>query len=387
MTLWRIEHTTGFAMYFPTFMDVAGLQGAVPPDLFLGLLLTANAVVLAALSYQLRREGLASFMSVSFLSYLIAHVVICAVFFSLGEKSSYNSYKSALFISFAVYIMLIRFLEERFDRLAAVKWRKTRLMETLRVFAAPSVFAVCMVLVVLASSKNWSVYLDFSDYGATTKSYETVKYFASSPYYGEADFIINIDDPFAQFSSIYYAPDGRTYNCDYGGHEGTWGEGSRMMKDSFSPGDIYIVSPRFEKSIATTNADSVFRNGYISIHELTEGSLIQYSYGGMSHAMMSVIMRGEEDFVSVLEDNSVYIDYLANEAVRADMSFSFCNFGETPSTSNVYFEEELLGTFVEEKYFISVNLPGLRFRPGVNRISFEFDGDASKLALTGVTFN
>ena len=38
------------------------------------------------------------------------------------------------------------------------------------------------------------------------------------------------------------------------------------MKDSFSAGDIYIASPKLEKSIATTNADAVFRNGDVSIH-------------------------------------------------------------------------------------------------------------------------
>jgi hypothetical protein len=45
-----------------------------------------------------------------------------------------------------------------------------------------------------------------------------------------------------------------------------------------------------------------------------------------------------------------------------------------------------MGEFAEEKYFIRVNLPGLRFKPGVNRISFEFSGDVSELALAGVRF-
>jgi hypothetical protein len=383
-TLWRIEFEAGYAMYFPTFMDIVGLQGAVSPDLFLILLIIANAVVLAALIYQLRREGLASFLSVSFLSYMVSHLVICAVFFSLGERSSYNAYKSALFVSFVIYITLIRFIEERFEMLAAGKWRGARLREKFRVFAAPAVFAVCLPLVILASSNNWSAYLDVADYRAMTKSYEAVGYFASSPRYTSADFIINIDDPFAQFSSVYYAPLGRTYTCDYGGYEDAW---ARMMKDSFSPGDIYIASSGFEKSIATTNADGVFRNEYISIHELDAGSLIQYDYGGMSHAVRRVAARGAKGFARRLEGGPVFLDYLANGAVSADMSFSFCNFGETPGAARVYFEGKLIGEFFEEKYFIRVNLPGLRFKPGINRISFEFDGDVSTWVLAGVKFD
>ncbi|MDR0654427.1 MAG: hypothetical protein LBG12_14130, partial [Synergistaceae bacterium] len=336
-TLLRVEYETGFPMYFPTFMDAAGLQGAVPPGLFLGLLITANAAMAAALIYQMKKEGFASFLSVSFLSYLASHLAICAVFFSLGEKSSYNSYKSALFISFIVYIMLIRFIEERFDGLAAVKWRNALRREKLRVFAAPAVFAVCLPLVMLASSRNWSSYLNLADDCAMTKSYEAVKYFASSPYYGETDFIVNIDDPFAQYSSVYYAPGGRTYSCAYAGRPS--GE-ARMMKDSFSAGDIYLASPNLEKSIATTNTDAVFRNGYVSIHELGAGSLIQHDYDGMSHEMTTVTTRGEEGVVRMLETNSVFLDYLASEATIADMSFSFCNFGEIPSATKVYFEGE-----------------------------------------------
>jgi hypothetical protein len=382
ITLWRIGYETGYAMYFPTFMDVAGLQGAVSPDLFLGLLMTANAAVAAVLICQLRKEGYASFLSVSFLSYMVSHLVICVIFFSLGERSSYNSYKSALFISFIVYIMLIRFIEERFDRLIAFKWRGAPLMENLRVFAVPAAFALCLPLVIFASFNNWRSYLEFAVYRAMTKSYEAVKHFASSPYYG--DFIINIDYPYAQFSSVYYAPTGRTYNCDYAGFKG---EHTRRMKDSFSSGDVYIVSPWFEKSIATTNADSVFRNGDISIHELDARSLIQYDYGGMSHEMTPVTTRGEDGFARMLEGNSVFLDYLASEATGADMSFSFLNSGETPSAAKVYFDGKLIGEFAEEKYFIVANLPDLRFKPGVSRISFEFDGDAAKLALAGVEFD
>jgi hypothetical protein len=89
----------------------------------------------------------------------------------------------------------------------------------------------------------------------------------------------------------------------------------------------------------------------------------------------------------MLEANSVFLDYLANEETSTDVSFSFYNFGETPGAARVYFEGVPLGTFAEGKYFISVNLPGLRFKPGINRISFEFDGDASALALAGVTFH
>jgi hypothetical protein len=399
MTLVRIEQEAGFPMYFPTFMDVVGLQGAAPSDWrFLALLITANAVVPAILIYQLRREGFASFLSVNFLSYMVSHIAICAIFFNLGDKSSYNSYKSALFISFAIYIMFIRFTEERFDRLAAVKWRGARLRENLRVFAVPVIFAAYMVLVIFASSKNWSLYLKTVDESAMTKSYEVIGHFASSPDYAQADFIINIDDPYAQFSSIYYAPDGRTYNRDYGGRAKSLINGRPVrdsfreplkdsLKDSFIPGDIYIASSRFEKHIATTNADAVFRNRYVSIHELDAGSLIQHDYGGMSHKIGRAVIYGEEGFARKLDNSSVHIDYLANGGADADMSFSFCNFGETPRAVKVYFDGEPVGEFSEEKYFIRANLPGLRFKPGISRISFEFDGDASELALTGVSFD
>jgi hypothetical protein len=159
------------------------------------------------------------------------------------------------------------------------------------------------------------------------------------------------------------------------------------MKDSFNPGDIYIASPKLEKSIATTNANVAFRNGDVLIHKLEAGSLIQYDYGGMSHAMTPVTARGEEGFVRMAENSSVFLDYLANEGMGTDMSFSFYNFGETPGAAKVFFDGELIGEFAEEKYFIVANLPGLRFKPGVSRISFEFDGDVSKLALAGARFD
>jgi hypothetical protein len=285
--------------------------------------------------------------------------------------------------------MLIRFVEERFDRLAALKWRGARMREKLRALAVPAVFVACFALAAFASFIDWSVYLDFTGRRAMNKSYGAIGYFASSPDYADADFIINIDNPFAQSSSVYYAPVGRTYHCDNAGIKGLRTPPElRLMKDSFSPGDIYIASPRLERSIATTNADVMFRNGDISIHELGARSLIQYYYGGMSNEMTQVVTRhGEEEFFRAVEDNSVFLDYLAYEAVSADVSFSFYNFRDRPCAVRVYFEGEPAGEFAEEKYFIRVNLPGLRFKPGANRISFEFDGDVSELALAGVTFD
>jgi hypothetical protein len=375
----RTEIQDGFAMYMPTFMDIAGLQGvSLSPDIFFALLLISNAVLIFTLIYQLKREGFMSFISVSCILFILTHIAICVKYFSLGETSSYNAFKSALSLSFAVYILIIRFLEERFNGIREAAGGAVRL--TFKRVAACTVSLILFVSCIPLNIKATLNYLDIFDRvssdDALTKSFEAVKKFASNAAFRDSDFIVNIDIPLSKYGAAYFAPFGRTYICAYGG---LTLDGINTMKDSFKPGDIYVASVLFEKNFNTVKGSLLLENDALKIYQLNDESVIQYDYKGFSYRPEKIIINDAQEYiVRQVFDDTVRIVYLARKDITADISMTFQNFGNEPLSANVYLRDALIAkSSQDEGGLIKIGLTGVTLKSGLNGLTLKFEGGAT----------
>jgi hypothetical protein len=371
-------------MHMPTFMDITGLYGAVrSPEGFLALLAVSNAVIVSVIAYQLRREGVRSFLSLTFAAYLSLHLFFCLKYFKVGEVTSYNVYKSALSLSFIAVVILLRFLEDRLNRFAAdvnmkKPWGNRAGLGTVVVFAA--VFS-------LNARASWIDLNAFpiSTETAMTRYHDTIKHYAQSSSYAGSDFIVSSDSPLLQLYAMYNTPLGRTYTTDYGGNTGnSW----RVMKSSFKNGDIYIVSAKYDAVFATTDAPQVFANPAYNIFTLEEGSIVQYDYHGLSHFASEGRIGGEPALIRTLASNKISLEYMVMKDKSIGFSMKFYDFSpdNRKMTVRAYANRELIGEFAFIGRRADVRLADIALSPGVNDIRLEFDGDVSRTALTGLEF-
>jgi hypothetical protein len=107
----------GWPMHVTTLMDLSGLRDVATSHEFTStLLILSNAILIPVLLYQLIKEKLTSFLSVSFMAFLLLHMFFFAKYFESGERISYNVFKSALSMSFIVIIFILRFIEGKSPR-------------------------------------------------------------------------------------------------------------------------------------------------------------------------------------------------------------------------------------------------------------------------------
>ncbi|MDR1965696.1 MAG: hypothetical protein LBQ36_03220 [Synergistaceae bacterium] len=384
----------GFAIHMPTFMDVAGLHGATDsPDVFFSLLIASNVIFALVILRQLRREGLRSFLSVSFAIYFLLLLCFCLRYFDLGEKSSYNAYKSALSLSFIAVILMLRFLEDHLGRFISnlkelrANWASPRRLGDFlpmgKGLIVAALFAAFFCLNVSSTWRDLNLFLGSKD-NAITKDLDILTFYANSPHYSGSDFIINFDLPLPQLSATYGAPFGRAYTSDYGG---ILGDSRRQMKGSFASGDIYIASTALERSLATTDAAPIFQNDVYSIHRLAPESLILFDYKGLSHQPKKFLWSGGDGFLRVVEENSVILEYMTMKERSADLSVTFYDFGESGAqNASLYVMGQRVRDFSSNDSFIKVLLEGIELKPGINDITIEFGGDVSGLALIDLKY-
>jgi hypothetical protein len=384
----RNEMQAGFAINMPTFMDIAGLQGmAWSIDGFFVMLLISNAVLIFILALQLRREGLASFISVSFALFLMVHFAVCARYFALGEKSSYYAFKSALSFSFIVYILLLRFFEERlnFIRGSGGKLQgKNHVVSTISSAATMAIFIVTLAVCV-KSHQSYAKMLD-SRGAAITKSMDVLRDLASDDAFADSDFIINMELSLSSLAAEYFAPFGRSYTVGYGGKQSG---ARRVMKESFKPGDIYVASSVSDQDFNTVSAARLYANDTLVVYQLDKNSVIQYNYDGISHAFDASLDYGdsEEHIAKRVTRPECNIFYQALNDVTVDISMIFQDLGESPTPkARVY----LNGEFVAESHEkdggqLGVAMKSIILKPGLNRVTVRFfDGEPKDMFLTEI---
>jgi hypothetical protein len=383
-----------WATHMATFFDVAGLQGvsADPDAQFVVLLIVSNIILAAAILYQMRREGPASFLPVAAVSYFALHAAFCLRYFRYGESSSYSAFKSALSMSFIVVILLLRFLEERLDLfLGAVSGVKKSGLAGLndlpskKGFVTAVLFAACFAVNAHTTVKNTRGFIE-RPFGSIGREHDVLASFASSPYYDESDFIIGVESVSDQWAAEYYAPAERTYVTGLSGVARD--AAGPMMKDSFKPGDIYIAVTTAEKFSGTTDAEPVMINGVYSVFHMEGDSLLLYGCDGVS--VKTDIKRmpdGAHVLARRVTDGKASLRFraLRDKTASFDMTF-FREGGGMTGEVNAYVNGAFVSSFPGAGPSVEVNMNDIPIREGINEISFEFGGDVSGVFAVGPKF-
>jgi hypothetical protein len=360
-------------MYMPTFMDVAGAQGAVSAsqDAFVALLLASNALFMAFIAFGMRREKMSSFLSASFVVYFVFHLIICAMYFRFGKASSYSAFKSALSVSFIAVIIVLRFAERKLTYGSAA----SRAVAAL-VFAA--FFALnCRASYMFVRS------LRVSPSSFVSSEYRAISHYARSGAYA-GDFIIDMDDPLFQGVAASYAPFGRAYTSGYGGIEDGY---LRVMKDSFGDGDLYISSALKRGFMQGTDAERIYGGSDFDVFRLGRNSLLLFDYAGMSRVPGKKLIEGALTPFRLVHGSRARVDFLALTERSADVSMTFrCESGGRGERATIYIDGVYLGTFEFSNGRLEAALKDIPIKPGVNSVGVDFAGDASDIMLTGLAF-
>jgi hypothetical protein len=373
-----------------TFLDVTGLQRVSDsPDVLFVLLFVSNAIMAAAILYQMKREHLGSYLSISAVSYFALHAAFCLLYFRHGEPSSYSAYKSALSLSFIAVILILRFLEERMNAFqdAVSDMRRSgmagpnAILRT-RGFVTAVLLAACFTANVYASAKRVREFIEQPSVSIGRK-HDVLTSFASSPYYNESDFIIGVESIFDQWFVEYYAPVDRTYVTGFSGvnHDAV----GPLSKDSFKPGDIYITVTDAEKFNNTTDARPVMANGTYSIFRMNRDSLLVYGCGGMSvKTDVKLTPDGAPVLARRVTDRkaSLLIRTLKDKATNLNMTF-FRESGNMAGDAKIYVNGIFASSFRSAGRSIEISMDDIALREGINEISFELEGDISEVFALG----
>jgi hypothetical protein len=370
-----------WAMYLPTFLDILGLQRAVSAsDVVFALMIISNLLAAAVLARQLKKEGFNSFLSVSFVLYMLLHAFFCLRYFDRQSATSYNSYKSALSLSFIAIILLLRFAEERLDGFCgfweAAKDKLRRPASFLHNCLPAAVFLALLAFNARTSWRNIEL-LRMASGTKLTKSAEALRYFAESPSYSASDFIVNSDFVLEQYTAALYLPFGRTWTIGYAGGD-SW---HRAMKDSIAIGDIYISSTIAEEYFCTVLAPEMFRNGLHSVFQIDGRSVLRTDYEGLSYAPAAIDSPRGHTLSLKLTGREAVFKYASASARDAYFGFSF--FGENMGNASAIarFNDLPAGEFAASEGYIDVELSGLPLKQGANEITVAFHGDAAGVAL------
>jgi hypothetical protein len=386
-------HPPAWAMYMPTLMDIAGIQGASGnPDVVFALLVVSNLLVSAVIIYQIKKEGAASFLSASCIAYILIHLFFCLRYFGTGEASSYSVFKSALSLSFILIIIMARFLYDKLKRFFEIvtclfeKDVSAGGLASGSMWKAPCIASVLFALVFLLNVRATVANLKKFPAGpetAITKDHDALKYFAESSAFLMSDFIIDFDAPLPLLSVAYFAPFGRTYALGYGG---VFHDSMRSMKASFKDGDIYIASSS-GRELQTTDARPLFENGSYRVFQFEEASLLLYDYKGLSHHREKITVTSEDKMARLLTGNEINMIFMVLAGRSVDLLISFYDpkhTSENKLSVRVYANGEFMAESRAESNIVDILLGDIRLNPGKNDISFEFDWDISETSLVGL---
>jgi hypothetical protein len=375
--------SVGFPVDFPTFADVSGIEGIFSsPGAFYAMLAASNVIFISAMLCQMRREGYASFLSLSCLAFLLLHLAVCLMFFRPGERISYNVQKSALSFSFVPVLLVLRFLSGAFSELAGpgslrAKWRPV-------IMAA--VFAVFFALNAGAYVRNFYAARKYvgPDDPRITSDNDIISRMAENPFYDDSDFILNTSRPVTYWTAVAYAPAGRTYTNDYAG---VGSDENRHMKENVSSGDIYMAYPPYEADISTVRAPKIFENGTYAVFRLEGDSVVLYDYSGLSLRIVELVdFDGNRKTGRFVTDGPVVLKFASVSDTVSDISALFFDLREDASDLKIFvkFNGVPVGVFPPVRNECRISLPELRLKAGINELSFESEADLKDLVLAGL---
>ncbi|MDR1020788.1 MAG: hypothetical protein LBL73_08520 [Synergistaceae bacterium] len=400
----------GWTMNFATFYDIAGLNGAISlPDGRSAIiyLLIPNFIILSILVHQLRKEGLSSRLSVTFFSYFALYLIFAFAYYRHGEKSSYNVYKAAVSLSFIVYILLLRFLDEYLTgfyesflkQIQKARHQGARFLVSLVKSRGSLAAFLFIVFFTFGIRGSYSVYLkplsEGRSHGITTE-HEALKAFVCNPLYASADFILDSSDGFHQMMAEYYSPLGRAFTVN------NFGYSLREMKESFKEGDFYVSNTHPPK-IYDVNARLLFTNSIYSVSELEKDSILISGYspletrllnreGRISPSMQVTENEASFQFISLHDRITRFnIDFLLQDQGESSFGLrAFVNGEEVPGqflTSGLSKIEQ--STDSTNLYLASIEIKEMALWEGVNDISFELSvsGDEPELYVDKVRFS
>jgi hypothetical protein len=369
------------------------MQDAISsPDAHFIMLIASNILVSAAIIYQLKREGVFSFLSAALISNVLVYIFFCYEFYRHGSNLSYNAYKGALSLSFIIYIFMARFIEERLGRfMDGVRnlWRLHKTSAILKIpkergFIIALIFCIFFYMNLCGMYKNLAP-LFTNPVGAVGNEHSSLRAFSDSPNYEDSDFILSCDSILLQLAAEYFTPYGRTYMSGYSGLEGF---SRRVMKESLKPGDIYVTATMTQNTIETTNAGSLFINDIYSVFQLDDESLMLYDYRGLYHAVDFFSTDGEEMVVKRINNNNVALMLFAMKPKPAGLSMRFLDLRrEDQRSAKVSSNGEFFGEFKVKDGYIDVVLTDIPLREGINEITLKFDGNVKGVALAGLNFH
>jgi hypothetical protein len=383
-------------MNFATFYDISGLKDALllPANkLMIIYILVPNYIILSVLLHQLRKEKLFSLFSATFVSYLLLFVVFSLLYYRHGEQSTYKVFKAAVSMSFIVFILIIRFLEEYLNsfyesilRLRQnISWSNAlHLGASLpreKGFVAALLFIVFFSLNIRGTYAGYLEPLSGERPMGISSEHEALKLFTDNPRYAGADFILNCDHSFHQMMAEYYSPLGRTFTSNYKSYA------QRNMKESFEPGDFYVTDGTV-REIYNVDAELLFINNIYSVFRLKKESILPADNAGIDQLAGFINTQQGRTIARRVTENEVSFLFISLIERTSDLSIVFFNSSEdAPNLS--------LGAFVNGKFvskaaltkrFSTVDLKDITLSRGDNVISFTFDGDYSSMWMANLRF-
>jgi hypothetical protein len=383
-----------WSMHMATLFDIAGLFNAFSNSTNKIVIVAVNCVFLFVIARQSERERLSSFLSVSSGAFLALYILFCFLYFREGEQSAYKSYKAAVSLSFVVVIPLLRFLEAELNVLADAfaAWchahggkfdpgffAKQPCKKNLGVAA---VFVLVFSLNVSSMVNTYLRPLIGSDFPGVSRGHDALKVFAESRSHSGADYILNCAWKLNQLIAKSHLSFSRTFSNNYGlaGYDD-------MMKNSFKAGDIYVTD---EYEIYKFDAKLLFENDIYKISELGEESILFYEFIG-DFATKPVFMLYDEGSAGVkrITGRNVGFSFISLKPRTRNFHITFYNVAElgSPIKARAFFNNAPIGEFEIDERYEYVRLDGLPMIEGINSVTFEIDGDFSKIGVTDLRFS
>jgi hypothetical protein len=383
-------------MHMATLFDIAGLFNAFPNPMSKVVIVAVNCVLLFVIACQLERERFSSFLSVSSGAFLMLYIFFCYLYFKDGDQSTYKSYKAAVSLSFVIVILLLRFLESEMNALADAfaEWRRAHggkfdpglfvKLPCKKNLAVAAAFFVIFALNVSGSVNYYLRTMIAGEFPGVSKGHDALKAFAESRNHSDSDFILNCAWSLNQLMAEYHSPFGRTFSNNY-----LLEEFELNVKDSFKAGDIYVVDD-YERDIYKFDAKRLLKNEVYEIFELGEESILFYEYIGNFVRQPTVIRYGNGLIkAQSVAGKNIGFAFISLKPRSRDFYITFhnaSNFG-APIKARAFFNGEAIGEFKIDERYKYVKLDGISLINGINRITFELDGDFSNLAVTNLRFS
>jgi hypothetical protein len=159
------------------------------------------------------------------------------------------------------------------------------------------------------------------------------------------------------------------------------------MKDSFKVGDIYVAD---EYEIYKCEAKLLLQNDIYMIYELGEESILFYKYIG-DFVTKSIAIRYGDSVARAkrIADENIGFSFISLKPRNRDFYITFYNRVEleAPIKARAFVNDEMIGEFEIDERYKYIRLDDITLTEGINRVTFELDGDFSNLAVADLRFS